>query len=110
MDGTQVSAQHPHSGVKPLEGGEEVYEEYVARMVLTDMSPFMGEYGGIVGLVITMVHDNIGAEAEWWYIVFDHAERSTIGLRIAFATTYQYHDFPYRQQGMSQRGQYTYYI
>ena len=54
MDGAQVLAQHPHSRVEPLQGGERVNEEQVECVVLGDVSPFMGEYGGILCLVVVV--------------------------------------------------------
>ncbi|MBQ9357259.1 MAG: hypothetical protein IJT98_08245 [Prevotella sp.] len=74
------------------------------------MSPFMGEYGSFMSLVVAMVHDNIRTEAEWRHVTVNHAKRGTVSLRITLAATYQHQDSPNRQQGMPQRSQYTYYL
>ena len=52
MDGAQVLAQHPHSRIEPLQSGERINEEQVHRVVPTDVSPFMGENGGVHCLVV----------------------------------------------------------
>ena len=52
MDGAQVLAQHPHSRIKPLQGGEYVNEEYICRVMLADVASFMGEHRGVLRLVV----------------------------------------------------------
>ena len=111
VDGAQILAQHPHSGVEPLEGGEQVHEEHVPRMTQADVSPFMGENGGIACLIVATIHHNIAHPTERSHVsVTGHADDGAIRFRMLFALSYQEQDFPYRQQGVPQRRQHTYYI
>ena len=64
VDGPEVRAQHPHSGVEPLQSGEGVNEDQVPRVTQADMSPFVSENRGIVGFVVTTIHDYIMHPAE----------------------------------------------
>ena len=65
MYGAQVLAQHPYSGVEPLEGGEQIHEEQVPGVPETCVPPFMGENGGIVCLIVTAAHHDLAHPADW---------------------------------------------
>ena len=111
MDGTQVVAEHPHGGIEPLEGGEEIDEDEVPRMTQADMSPFMGEDRSIMGLVVAAVHHDIVHPAEGCQCcVTGHADRGAVILRMLFTMLYQAGDSEHRPEGVSKRGYHTYYI
>ena len=83
MDGPEVSAQHPYSRVKPLQGGESINKEQVPRVVKTDMFPFMSENRSITGFVIATVHHDIMHPTERRQrCVTGHADRSSVSLRM----------------------------
>ena len=99
VDGAQILAQHPHRRVEPLEGSEQVHEEQVPGVPETDVSPFMGEYGGIVGLIVVTVHHDKAHPTEWRHLgVTGHADDGAIGLGVLLATAYQQPDSDNRRQ------------
>ena len=64
MDGTQVLAKHPYSGVEPLQCSERINEEYVERVPPTYMGSFVSHDGRILMFEICNVEHNIAHPTE----------------------------------------------
>ena len=105
VDGTQIAAQHPNGGIKPLEGGEGINKEQVPRVVVTDMPSFVRENSRIVSQVIAAVHHDIMHPTEWGQIgVTGHTDHGTIRLRILLTMLNEFYDSEQRPEGMTKRG------
>ena len=110
VDGPKVRAQHPHGGIKPLEGGEGINEEQVPRVVKTDMTSFMSENRSIMGFVVAAVHHDIMHPTEGrHFCVSAHANRGAIVLWMLFTMLDDSDDSEQGPERVSECCHHTYY-
>ena len=104
VNGAQVGAQHPHGGVEPLQGGEQVGEQHVPRMSEAYVCPLMSEYSGILFFVVATIHDYIVHPAEWRHVcATGHTDHRAVLLWMLLAAADEQNDFRYRREGVAHR-------